>query len=85
MTLPEDWWDPKHLEQEPCDRCGVVPSRHRGHGSYTCKPCWDASFCPLCKYWLAPHHVCPTPAEQKVYEEDMAATLKAIGVNEEEG
>lgn len=58
----DDPWTTR-LEDEPCDRCGTVPSRHYGHGSYVCKHCYDSWWCPKCKYRLNENHVCPT-AEQ---------------------
>jgi hypothetical protein len=58
MTLPSDWWTTE-LEDEPCDGCGAKPSKHQGHGSFTCKACYDARWCPECKYSLTPGHVCP--------------------------
>ncbi len=79
--LPEDWWI-TNLEDEPCDGCGVIPSKHRGHGSYICKKCWDASFCPTCHYGLQANHVCPTAEERERYEKEAAEALRQLGLDE---
>lgn len=61
--MSDDFWT--NLENEPCDSCGVVPSRHQGHGSFTCRPCYEARWCKKCGYAKSSHEKngdCP-PAE----------------------
>lgn len=55
----------KHDESEPCDGCGKVPSVHMGHGSYSCKTCFEEAFCEKCKYMKSADgsHECPSPEE----------------------
>lgn len=58
-------FEPEHMEDECCDGCGVKPARHMGHGSFSCKKCFDAQWCPNCTYQLHSYiqngvHVCPT-------------------------
>lgn len=48
------------MEDEPCDGCGAKPSKSEGHGSYTCKACYDERWCPKCRYALHKDHVCTT-------------------------
>jgi len=64
MTLPADWWTTS-LEDEPCDGCDVKPSRHVGHGSFSCKECYEARWCPKCTFTIGDpaKHVCPSPEE----------------------
>jgi len=70
MTLPDDFWT-RHLHDEPCDGCGARPSKHLGHGSFTCKACHYKRWCPKCSYILGPNHVCPDEAERaRLAEED---------------
>ena len=45
--LPDYWWT-TDLDDEPCDGCGVKPSKHAGHGSYTCESCYEKRWCPKC-------------------------------------
>jgi hypothetical protein len=60
-------FEPENMEDEPCDSCGVKPSLHMGHGSFSCKACFDAWWCPKCHYDQRERggkkHVCPTPEE----------------------
>lgn len=65
--LPDDWWT-TGLEDEPCDGCGKKPSKHAGHGNYTCETCFNAWWCPECHYRLTVGHVCPTSEEQAANE-----------------
>lgn len=74
MTLPADWWT-TNLSDEPCDGCGVRPSKHAGHGSYTCQACHEARWCPSCTYLLSPDHVCPTGEELARREAETAELL----------
>jgi len=73
MTFPADWWITTDLEDEPCDSCGIKPSKHEGHGSFTCETCYNARWCPKCSYLLGLNHVCPSKeqqeADRKAYEE----------------
>jgi hypothetical protein len=62
--LKNDFWT-TDLEDEPCDGCGEKPSKHQGHGRFTCKTCYDAQWCPKCKYQLGEGHVCATPEKAK--------------------
>lgn len=58
-------FEPENFEDEPCDGCGEKPSVHMGHGSFSCQKCWEAQWCPTCRYslnWPKPH-VCKTPEE----------------------
>ena len=68
MSLPDNWWI-DNMEDEPCDDCGVKPSKHAGHGSYTCEACYKARWCPKCNYDCRYQpHVCPTPEEIAEYK-----------------
>ena len=71
MTLPDRWWI-DGMEDEPCDGCGVKPSKHEGHGSYTCQKCYDARWCPECHYdQRRQPHICPTPEQKAEYRRQM--------------
>lgn len=80
MALPDDFWT-RNLEDEPCDRCGARPSKHEGHGSFTCKACYDKRWCPKCKYMLKSRyrpseHVCPDEAERHRLANEEAELLE---------
>jgi len=63
--MKDEFWT-TDLEDEPCDGCGVRPSKSAGHGSFTCKKCYDARWCPECHFSLWPSpHVCPSPEERQ--------------------
>lgn len=79
MTLPADWWT-TDLEDEPCDGCGVRPSKHAGHGSFTCESCYAKWWCPKCTYMLSANHVCRTPEQKAADERDYQAFLVEIGL-----
>ncbi len=84
MSFPDDWWT-TGLEDEPCYGCGVTPSKHGGHGYYTCQTCYEARWCPTCKYELRSCHiqgvhVCPTPEERAEYEKQSREMFDAIGM-----
>ena len=93
MSLPDNWWI-DNLDDEPCDGCGVKPSKHAGHGSYTCEACYNARWCPKCRYDMRPRqgsdkHVCPTPEEIVEYKKQMLKekefyTELGIDIDEEE-
>jgi hypothetical protein len=83
MTSFEDRWI-TNLEDEPCDGCGVKPSRHLGHGSYICKECYDKSWCPKCQFQLSDNHRCPTKKERKAYEKDIREWFAEIGLDYDE-
>lgn len=74
MSLPDNWWT-EDVEEDPCDDCGVTPSKHLGHGRFICKTCYEAWWCPKCTYRLTENHVCPSPEEharrQKEHEDFM--------------
>jgi len=71
MTLPNDWWI-TDLENEPCDGCGVKPSKHAGHGSFTCKDCYEGWWCPKCHYDCRHQpHVCPTAEQIAEYKKQL--------------
>jgi hypothetical protein len=90
MALPADWWT-TNLEDEPCDDCGSKPSRHAGHGSFICKACNDARWCPKCTFALGDptKHVCPSPEERERHErerhereaDEWLKELKEMGVD----
>lgn len=55
----------KFESTEECDECGGGPTEHMGHGSYRCKPCFDAWWCPKCGYdQRGGNHVCPSEAQR---------------------
>lgn len=62
--MSDDLFSGKHNEDEPCDGCGVRPSVSMGHGSYSCEACFEARWCPKCRYTLTKDHVCPSPEER---------------------
>jgi hypothetical protein len=66
MALPDDWWT-TNLHEDPCDGCGVSPSKHEGHGSFTCQKCFEARWCPSCNYPLRKDHVCVTPEQHRAH------------------
>lgn len=70
--MTDDFWT-TNLEDEPCDGCGVRPSKHQGHGAFSCKACYDASWCPMCHYELRKNHVCVTPEQARLNQLDNAA------------
>ncbi len=76
MTLPDEWWT-TDMEDEPCSACGARPSKSMGHGRYTCKGCYEASWCPKCRFQLSPNHVCPTPEEAARRKEQYAMLMFA--------
>lgn len=43
-------FDPENFEDEQCDDCGASPSVSMGHGRMICKACYEAMWCPKCKY-----------------------------------
>lgn len=57
MTESDDLWV-KWLEDEPCGSCGIRPSCSMGHGSFSCKPCYDSWWCPICHHMLNENHCC---------------------------
>jgi hypothetical protein len=83
MSLPDDWWT-TGLEDEPCDGCGVRPSKHAGHGSFTCKDCYDARRCPKCQYGLGPNHVCVTPEQHAKNQEELRKSFIEMGMDPSE-
>jgi hypothetical protein len=86
MSFPDNWWT-TDLDDEPCDGCGVQPSKHAGHGSYTCESCYNARWCPKCKYALGANHVCPTPEQIVEYKKQMLKEkefYKELGIDLEE-
>lgn len=90
MSLPPDWWT-TGLDNEPCDGCGVTPSKHEGHGKYTCKTCYEARWCPSCKYSLAHpangrklfgvhQHECVTPEEHAKNQAELREFYASVGM-----
>ena len=80
MTFPDDWWT-TGMEDEPCDGCGAKPSKHQGHGSFTCKTCYDARWCPKCTYSLDTRsgpHVCKSPEEIALINARCERDLRAL-------
>lgn len=71
VSFPPDWWT-TDLEDEECDGCGVKPSKHMGHGAFTCQKCYEAGWCPKCSYALEKDHVCPSPEERAKRDEEWA-------------
>ena len=64
MSAGDDMFSGTHDEDEPCDGCGKRPSVSMGHGSYSCEACFEARWCPECRYSLGADpskHVCPSP------------------------
>lgn len=88
MSFPDNWWT-KDLEDEPCDGCGVKPSKHQGHGSFTCKSCYDGRWCPECTYALysrdGSQHVCVSPEQRYIDQRkwEVEEILLDIGGNGE--
>lgn len=76
--MPSNWIT--DLEDESCDSCGIKPSRHQGHGSYTCKACWDAQWCPECRYPLNVNHVCPDQEERRRREMFSSLSMYHLGI-----
>lgn len=74
MSLPSDWWT-TGLEDEPCYGCGATPSKHEGHGLYTCKTCFEARFCKKCGVMHRAEKPCPTPEEIAAIEKEVEALL----------
>ena len=70
MVSSKDHWDCSNLEDEPCDSCGIKPSRHYGHGSFICKVCYDKWWCPKCTFRLEPDHICKTEEERITIEKE---------------
>lgn len=73
---------PKDFEDEECTCCGVTPSVHIGHGAFTCQKCWDASWCPKCRYSIHSDlvdgiHVCQ-PADVLVKRKEESDDENAI-------
>lgn len=81
MTLPDRWWI-DGMEDEPCDGCGVKPSKHAGHGSYVCEKCYNSWWCPQCNYRLYPDHVCPTPEQKAKDKEELRAMFAELGIDD---
>ena len=74
--LPDDWWT-TDLEDEPCDGCGTRPSKHAGHGSFTCQRCYEARWCPACHY--EKHDgACPSAEERARREQESRITMLLI-------
>lgn len=77
-------WAPEELEDEPCDKCGIKPSRHDGHGTYICKPCFDVMWCPKCnnkleRFYSASMetpHACLPLAERRRFEKETNDFMK---------
>lgn len=78
MTFSADFWT-TNLADEPCDGCGVSPSKHAGHGSFTCESCYAKWWCPKCKYALSDSHVCRTSEQQAADRVEFNAYLVSIG------
>lgn len=88
MTLPENWWA-TDLNDEPCDSCGVKPSKHEGHGSYTCQKCYESRWCPKCHYGMYQDlvdgvHVCASEEELAKRGADWEATCREVDVGDAE-
>lgn len=84
MTLPDRWWI-DGMEDEPCDGCGVKPSKHEGHGSYTCQSCYDARWCPNCHYdYRRQPHVCVTPEQDAINKEENRKIFAELGIDFDE-
>ena len=77
--LPDNWWT-TDLDDEPCDGCGVKPSKHAGHGSYTCESCYEKRWCPKCHYGLQKDHVCVTPEQHAINEKQMREFFAEIDI-----
>lgn len=84
MTTSDDEWWATGLEDEPCDGCGTRPSKHRGHGSYTCRACDGKRWCKLCGYdvrhGVGGQHVCVTPEENARYEAETRDFFASIDI-----
>lgn len=70
-------WKAEHFEDEPCGGCGVRPSVHQGHGSYSCQSCFQARYCKACDYPLRSYevdgqHVCPSADVRAKNDHDFA-------------
>jgi hypothetical protein len=75
-------FSPESYENEPCESCDVKPSVHLGHGRFSCKPCWDKSWCPECNYQLYPGHVCPDVMTRAAHALAMKELLRELGIDE---
>lgn len=71
-------FDAENHEDEPCGQCGKSPSVHQGHGSYICKPCFDAMWCPKCTYRLDKSHVCVPPEESRIRRQNFDDFMRDV-------
>lgn len=77
FEFPKDWWT-TDLDDEPCDGCGITPSKSRGHGAFICEKCYEALWCPECRYKLDPDHVCVTLEEDAEFTAEWEFLKKAL-------
>jgi hypothetical protein len=72
---------PHEMEDEPCDTCGVRPSLHMGHGSYSCEPCYQAWWCPKCRFDQRHQpHVCVTKEQAAKYRAEFKEFCEEVGI-----
>jgi hypothetical protein len=57
----------KFDQKEPCQYCDDPKALtcHMGHGSYKCRNCYKAMWCPKCQYQMTTGHTCPSAAERR--------------------